>query len=493
MSTKVLTPLDFQRLELLNMRFQQLASAPTSPSEGWTYWDTTLHQLGVYTGSAWAYLGSGAGSVTNVSVATANGFAGTVANASTTPTITLTTTITGLLKGNGTAISAAVSGTDYAPATNGTTGQVLVSNGSGGFGTAVAGSVTIAGTTVTLGNSISLDTITGLSSVGLVKRSAANTLVVATSGTDYAPPTSGSAILKGNGSGGFASASAGTDYAAPTTGSNGQVPIVNGSGGWGTSVTLDTDGTLAANSDTRIATQKAVKTYVDTYAQGLDFKASARVIATTNGALATAYANGQVVDGVTLATGDRILLAGQTTGSENGIYTVNASGAPTRGTDADASGEISKGALIYIEAGTAHTGQLWVCSGTGATPWVPGSSTSTWTQFAGAADITATSPITKTGNAIGINLGSGLTSSGGNAVIDTTVVVRKFAATIGDGTSTSIAVTHSLGTQDITVSVRDATTNAFVYCDVTANSSSQVTLGFAVAPASNSLRVVVHG
>ena len=52
------------------------------------------------------------GTVTTASVATANGFAGTVATAGSTPAITLTTSITGLLKGNGTAISAAVSGTD---------------------------------------------------------------------------------------------------------------------------------------------------------------------------------------------------------------------------------------------------------------------------------------------------------------------------------------------------------------------------------------------
>lgn len=55
----------------------------------------------------------GGGSVTSVSVVSANGFAGTVATASSTPAITLTTTITGILKGNGTAISAAVAGTDY--------------------------------------------------------------------------------------------------------------------------------------------------------------------------------------------------------------------------------------------------------------------------------------------------------------------------------------------------------------------------------------------
>jgi hypothetical protein len=70
-----------------------------------------------YTGSIWKYLegtgGGGSGTVTSVSVVSANGFAGTVATAGTTPAITLTTSITGLLKGNGTAISAATAGTDY--------------------------------------------------------------------------------------------------------------------------------------------------------------------------------------------------------------------------------------------------------------------------------------------------------------------------------------------------------------------------------------------
>lgn len=66
---------------------------------------------------------SSGGSVTTVSVVSANGLAGTVANATTTPAITLSTTITGLLKGNGTAISAATAGTDFqAPITLTTTG-----------------------------------------------------------------------------------------------------------------------------------------------------------------------------------------------------------------------------------------------------------------------------------------------------------------------------------------------------------------------------------
>jgi hypothetical protein len=62
---------------------------------------------------SWASAASSAGTVSTVSVATANGFSGNVATAGTTPVITLTTGVTGLLKGNGTAISAAIAGTDY--------------------------------------------------------------------------------------------------------------------------------------------------------------------------------------------------------------------------------------------------------------------------------------------------------------------------------------------------------------------------------------------
>jgi len=62
--------------------------------------------------------GGGSGTVTTVSVVSANGFSGTVANAGTTPAITMQTSITGMLKGNGTAISAAVAGTDYSGPSN---------------------------------------------------------------------------------------------------------------------------------------------------------------------------------------------------------------------------------------------------------------------------------------------------------------------------------------------------------------------------------------
>jgi hypothetical protein len=76
------------------------------------------------------------GTVTAVSVVSANGFAGT-SSGGTTPALTLSTSVSGLLKGNGTAISAAVSGTDYAPATSGT--SILYGNGAGGFSNVTVG------------------------------------------------------------------------------------------------------------------------------------------------------------------------------------------------------------------------------------------------------------------------------------------------------------------------------------------------------------------
>jgi hypothetical protein len=106
---------------------------------------------------------SSTGTVSTVSVVSTNGFAGTVANATTTPAITLTTTITGVLKGDGTAISAATAGTDYAPATSGT--SILYGNGSGGFSnvTVSTGLSFVGGTLTATGGSSSFSSISSIS------------------------------------------------------------------------------------------------------------------------------------------------------------------------------------------------------------------------------------------------------------------------------------------------------------------------------------------
>ena len=135
-----------------------------------------------------------------------------------------------------------------------------------------------------------------------------------------------------------------------TTNSNGNLVLdPNGTG------TVDVSSARITSVATPTATTDAAnKAYVDAQLQGLDVKNSVRVATTANGTLATAFANGQTVDGVTLATNDRILIKNQSTGSENGIYTVNASGAPTRATDFDSNSEVTGGAFFFVEEGTAN-------------------------------------------------------------------------------------------------------------------------------------------
>jgi len=142
----------------------------------------------------------------------------------------------------------------------------------------------------------------------------------------------------------------------------------------------------------------ATKQYVDGVASGLDVKKSVRVATTGNGTLSSAYANGQTVDGVSLSTNDRILIKDQSTGSENGIYTVNSSGAPTRATDFDANSEVTGGAFTFVEEGTANANLGFVLTNTGSITL--GSTSLSFSQFSGAGQITAGTGLTKTGNTI---------------------------------------------------------------------------------------------
>jgi hypothetical protein len=119
----------------------------------------TTSVSGYLTAADWTtFNGKGSGTVTAVSVVSANGFAGSSSGGAT-PALTLSTSITGLLKGNGTAISAASSGTDYAPATSGS--SILYGNGAGGFSNVTVGSG-LSFTTGTLSSTGSGGTVTSV-------------------------------------------------------------------------------------------------------------------------------------------------------------------------------------------------------------------------------------------------------------------------------------------------------------------------------------------
>lgn len=218
------------------------------------------------------------------------------------------------------------------------------------------------------------------------------------------------------------------------------------------SATANTANTLAlrdANgrfqaADPSAAQDVATKAYVDAIQQGIAWKASVRAATTTAGTLASSFANGSVVDGVTLATGDRILIKNQSTTSENGIYTVNSSGAPTRATDADTAAEL-KQAAVFVQEGTTNSDTGWVCTVDGAiTVGTTGLTfvqfTSASVNFASAAEAEAKSLTNKAVPP------SALTNFG-----------RVYTTQItGDGTTTSWTVTHNLNTRAVNVSISEA-------------------------------------
>jgi hypothetical protein len=223
-------------------------------------------------------------------------------------------------------------------------------------------------------------------------------------------------------------------------------------------------------------------------AAGIDSKPSVRLLSTANLTLSGT----QTIDGVAAVAGDRVLATGQTTASQNGVYVV-AAGAWSRATDADQTGEITPGATWYVEEGTTFGGSTWRCSNTGTVTL--GTTSITISQFTGGISYTAGNGLQLVGSQFSAKVvaSGGITAAAGGLSVDRTVVPNRFAATIGDGAATSIAVNHNLNTQDVVVSVRDASTNEFVGCKVVATSVNTVTLTFSSAPAANSLKVAVIG
>lgn len=134
--------------------------------------------------------------------------------------------------------------------------------------------------------------------------------------------------------------------------------------------------------------------YAAIAASGASWKSPVRVASTADGTLATAFENGDTIDGVVLVTGDRILLRNQTAAAENGIYVVAASGAPARSADADSGVELVNAAVLVSE-GTTGADKLWVC--TTNAPITLGTTPLTWADITPGSIITASATEQLTG------------------------------------------------------------------------------------------------
>jgi hypothetical protein len=203
---------------------------------------------------------------------------------------------------------------------------------------------------------------------------------------------------------------------------------------------------LRGLSDPSQAQSAATKAYVDSTASGLHWMEHAKAATSASGTLATSFANGQTIDGVVLSTGDRILIKNQADGTENGVYVVAASGAPTRAADF-ANGDEVRSHAVFCEQGTANGDQGYVCiSDEGAD--VVGTDSLSFTQFTGLGQVTAGAALSKTGNQIDVE------------VDDSTIEVSADALRIKDAGVTN---TH-LANSSLTVSAGSglATTSASI-------------------------------
>lgn len=155
----------------------------------------------------------------------------------------------------------------------------------------------------------------------------------------------------------------------------------------------------------------SAKAYADSIQSGFIVKAPARAIAVSNITLSGT----QTSDGVSLVAGDRILVAGQTDATKNGIYVV-AAGAWARSADANTDAEVKAGMSVFIEEGTEYGDSTWVL--VTDNPIVVGTTALSFVQFSGLGQIIAGEGLSKTGNTLNVEVGSGIAISADAVAVD---------------------------------------------------------------------------
>ena len=554
MARLYVTSINLNKNELQNATIHNLSSAPSSPVQGQIYFNTTDKTLYFYNNTSWV---PASGSTEVIQDVIGSAIVGGVALTSTyddsagTTTIDLdNTAVTAGSYGSSTAVPTftvdaqgrltAASTQNIATALSvaaesGTTDTVNLLTDTLTFAAGEGIDTAVTNNTITISGEDATSSNKGIASFNATDFTVTSGAV--TVNAERVEDIVGNLILGGTGIDATYTDGAGTlsiDIDSTVTTNSGTQTLTNKtlSTGISLSASLDANSNKVINLATPTSsTDAANKAYVDSVSQGLDVKQSVRVSTTANIDLSTALEASDVIDGVTLVAGNRVLVKHQSSGADNGIYVVQSSGAAVRADDANVSSEVTAGFFTFVEEGTLYGNTGWVL--TTDNPITLGSTALTFTQFSGTGTFTAGSGLTlngtefsvdvtpasgnatlinsggavevkvnttdgleSTASGLGINNGTGLTFSSGALVLDTAngYGTRKLAYNLGNNSATSFAANHNLSTRDVSVHVYDnASPYAQVEADVEHTDSNNVTVKFSVAPTTDQYRVVIVG
>lgn len=238
-------------------------------------------------------------------------------------------------------------------------------------------------------------------------------------------------------------------------------------------------------------TEPARLTDLNAALEGLAWKDDVVAASTANVSLT---APGTTLDGITLVSGNRVLLTAQTAQAENGIYVWTTPTATlTRSIDA-VTGTGLLGAIVSADpGGTINGGTSFRQTSTAITI---GTTSIVWVTFGTATpqSTTTISGTIRTATATEVNAGAVTNAAVTPATLSTyTGYTRKTSITIGDGVATSFLVTHNLASLDVIVGVYLVSTGMQVIVDCVHTSTNTATITFTAAPATAAYRVVVLG
>jgi hypothetical protein len=557
MARLFVTSINLNKNELQNARIQNLSSAPSTPVSGQVYFNSTDNILYFYDGTNWIST-SGSLEVIQDAIGTyvlgGTGLTATYNDTSGNTTIDLdNTAVTAASYGTTAAKTAsftvdaqgrltAASEQDVQIATSQVTGLEEFIEDT--VGDAVAGLVKEGE-----GIDVTYDDTAGTLTIAAEDATSSNKGIASFNSTDFTVSTGavtlnaervedivGNLVLGGTGIDATYTDGAGTlsiDIDSTVATLTGSQTLTNKTLGSGTALSANLD--AGTNKITNLgaptsSTDAATKAYVDAVSEGLHVHPAADVYVAANVDIATALEAGDLIDGVTLTAGMRLLVNGQTTQSQNGIYVVQASGGPVRATDFDTALEVDSGDFIFVSSGTSYANTGWVQT---LKPATIGTDAISFTQFSGAGTYLAGDGLTLTGttfsvdvtpssgsasleitnnalavrantndgleitaSGLGINNGAGLTFASGALVFDTSngYGTRKLAYNVGNNSATSYTINHALATRDVAVHVyENASPYAQVEADIEHTDSNNLAVKFAVAPTTDQYRVVIVG